>query len=832
MLPEASTPNHFQKLILSTSFEERNNVKMQSKNKGMTLRYKKEVKIRTMNKILLTAILLFVGFVGFSQYTFTGKVVDENGEPLVGASVLEKGTENVSITDGEGIYRLEADEAKIDVIFSFMGEPIQKRLTANKFLVLNLSQSLNIEPVFVSEKYPVTETTTSIDNEINLGQDIPTLLDQLPSVVTTSDAGAGIGYTGIRVRGSDATRVNVTINGVPLNDSESQGVFWVNMPDFASSTEKVTLVRGVGTSTNGAGAFGASLHIETEDISEEAYVEYNGSIGSFNTWKNNIQFGSGEKNGWSASGRLSRITSDGFVDRASSDLNSYFLQGQKEYGDYNKGGALKFITFKGHEVTYQSWFGVNAEQLAESRTFNPYTYENQVDDYTQEHFQLHNENWFNENIRTHIGLHYTVGEGFFEEFREGDDLANYGITSNFSATSDLVRRRWLDNDFYGAIGSVDIYSGDHYLNIGGGYNQYLGDHFGEVIQGEFVPTEAIGENYYFNDATKRDGNIYAKYTYDLTTDWGLVRPYVDLQFRGVGYEFVGLALDGNGTVQELPQEVNYNFFNPKFGATIDFGNSELYASFARAQKEPNRGDFVDSPASQLPLPEELNDYELGFTTNKGNFSGAINGYYMDYKNQLAVTGGVNDVGAYTRVNIDDSYRAGIELLVNYQLNRFTVSLNGTLSQNRVNTFIENLELYDENFSFLGFQEIVHEDTDLALSPNVVAGGTITYSSKNGLFTTSSIGKYVGQQILDNTSTDARSLDAFFVNNLTTSLDLGQLVPQLSAFEINMLVNNVFDVEYESNGYTFGYQFDGTDIYENFFYPQAGTNFLTGLKVRF
>ena len=810
-----------------------------------------------MKKSLITICMLFVATITFSQYTFSGKVIDEDGEPIIGAIAREANTENATITNLEGEFTLTGQQPQMQINVSFVGLIPDTAIVlpeSEKFFVLLSTQNMDqevillhpsyrIKPVFVSDKYPVTKnTSTQGEREsINLGQDIPVLLDQMPSVVTTSDAGAGVGYTGIRVRGSDASRVNVTINGIPLNDSESQGVFWVNMPDFASSTGNITLVRGVGTSTNGAGAFGASLHLETEDIQQDAFGEYNGGVGSFNTWKNNIEFGTGEQNGWSANGRLSKITSDGFIDRASSDLQSYFLQAKKEYGEnYATGGSIKFVTFKGHEETYQAWFGVREDILATNRRFNPYTYENQVDDYSQEHFQLLANQGFGENLRANIGLHYTIGRGFFEEFREQDFLGNYGITSAFSETSDLVRRRWLDNDFYGFVGSLDFVEEAHYLKIGGGYNRYLGDHFGEVIQGEFVPQTAIGENYYFNDAQKNDGNIYAKYTYDVGVGdgFGVLRPFVDLQYRTVDYDFVGLALNGNGEVQELPQNQNFNFFNPKVGLSYENDDHAAYLSFARAQKEPNRSDFVDSPASLLPVPEELNDFELGYSFGEpqySQYSGSVNLYYMDYKNQLAVTGGVNDVGQYTRVNVDDSYRAGIELVGNLRFgnqNQFAISANTTLSQNKINSFTENLELYDENFSFLGFEQINHQDTNLALSPNVIAGGTFSYTEPDGLFSVATQNKYVGEQFLDNTSTNSRSIDAYYVNNLNATVNLRRLAPQLKRFELNVLVNNVFDAEYESNGYTFGYEFAGDTIYENYYYPQAGTNFLTGLKVKF
>ena len=792
-------------------------------------------------KSLFSILFVFLAFSAFAQYEFKGQVVDEAGEPVVGATIQIKNADFGTITDQQGEFSFEAGQDTIVVKINALlyAGPVEKQFYASDFNVITLTDSaLTIQPVFISDKYPVTQTTiTKEDLESrNLGQDIPILLEQQPSVVATSDAGAGVGYTGIRVRGSDATRVNVTINGVPLNDSESQGVFWVNMPDFSSSTDKITLVRGAGSSTNGAGAFGASLHLQTDQISEQAYAEYNGSAGSFNTLKNNIQFGTGNLGSFSAGGRLSKITSDGFIDRASSDLESYFFQAANQFGEQGENPSqIKFITFKGQEETYQAWYGVREDILEEDRTFNPYTYENQVDNYQQTHYQLHWDQEASDNLLYNVGLHYTKGEGYFEEFKEDDNLSDYGIApftvgGETITNSDLVRRRWLDNDFFGLVSSTTYYSANHELTIGGGWNKYLGDHFGEVIQGEFVPSEAIGENYYQNDAIKNDFNIYGKYTYDYETESGLLRPYVDLQFRNVNYEFVGLALDGSGNVQNLPQSVSHNFFNPKAGISFDFGQHQLYASFSRAQKEPNRNDYTDSPLSELPKAEKLNDYELGYQFSEGRNNITINGYYMDYTDQLALTGGVNDVGEYSRVNVPDSHRLGVELnglLLFGAENQFSLSANAALSENKIDSFTENIDDYDEG----GLQTVQHEDTDLALSPNFIAGGSFTYQPGQ-TFSASLISKYVGDQFLDNTSTESRSIDAYWIQNLNLSASLGQFVPQLKTVDVHLLVNNLLDEEYEANGYTFGYIAGGETIYENYYYPQAGRNFLAGLTIRF
>ena len=786
-------------------------------------------------------VLLFTASIALAQtdYSYLGAVFVDD-EPLVGATITPQNGET-TLTDDNGVFQFVGKRPATTAVLRYLGFKKSINLTVEQDNLIYLTEEEvfeknRLDPVFISAKYPVTQTTVGKEDieSQNLGQDIPILLEQLPSVVSTSDAGAGIGYSGLRVRGSDASRVNVTVNDIPLSDSESQLVFWVNMPDFASSTDKITLVRGVGTSTNGAGAFGASLHLQT-GLEKDAYAEYNGSYGSFNTFKNSLQFGTGTKNGWTANARLSKIESDGYIDRATADLQSYFVNVAHEHGtSASNKGDLQFITFKGHEKTYQAWYGVSEQQLAENRTFNPYNYENQVDNYTQGHYQL----LLNQNVGLQnalkVGLHYTKGQGYFEEFKEGESLSDYGLDNvviggEVINETNLVRRRWLDNDFFGIVSSFDWENGNHYTKIGGSWNKYLGGHFGEIIRGEFVPTTAINENYYDNDATKQDATIYAKYTYDLELDNGLLRPFADLQFRSINYDFVGLALDGSGEIQNLPQNAKHNFVNPKLGLSYEAGNSQVYASFSRAQKEPNRNDYTESPAGKLPVAEELNDFELGYGWNNGVQSLKVNGYFMDYKNQLAITGGVNDVGEYSRQNVDDSYRAGIELEGRTAFgssNQFQLQANATFSQNRIKEFTERID----NFDVGGADLVVHKDTDLALSPSVIAGANFTYAPSKD-FSATLISKFVGDQFLDNTSSESRKLDSYWVNNINLSGNLGRFVPSLSKVELNVLVNNILNETYESNGYTFGYIYGGEATYENYYYPQAGTNALVGLRLR-
>ncbi len=672
-----------------------------------------------------------------------------------------------------------------------------------------------VQAVRVTKEFPITFSNLDKDEIAprNLGQDIPVLINFLPAVVTTSDAGAGIGYTGIRVRGSDATRVNVTINGIPYNDAESQGTFWVNMPDFASSTESLQLQRGVGTSTNGAGAFGASLNLLTDAFSEQAYGRISSSIGSFNTLRNNMKFSTGLINEhFELSGRLSRITSDGYIDRASSELDSYFLQGV--YKDDNT--LVKALLFGGHEVTYQAWNGIDAETLRTNRTFNSagiYTdengntqfYEREEDNYKQDHFQLHWNETINSEWNTNIALHYTRGRGFFEQFREDDDFATYGfepLTVNGETvnTADLVRRRWLDNDVYGVVASINHKKENLDLILGGGYNTYKGDHFGEVIWARFASNTNIRDRYYEDNSTKTDFNAYVKANYKLDDKWSI---FGDMQYRGVGYEANG---EDTGLVDDT-----FNFFNPKAGITFDLNsNHNFYFSYAVANREPNRNDYENGN----PKPERLNDFELGWRYVSPSFQLNANAYYMRYKDQLVLTGELNDVGAPLRENVGDSYRLGLELDANIQLGKqFMLRPNVALSDNRNVDFISQ---NDDVLQNLG-------NTHIAFSPSIIAGSILTFAPNDNL-QVSLLSKYVGEQYMGNIDSEASILDSYSQTDFNV-----QYVIEVNSFIKNIaltgLVNNVLDQDIVSNGADYG----GGFIY---YYPQAGINFLLGAAVNF
>ncbi len=660
----------------------------------------------------------------------------------------------------------------------------------------------------------------------NLGQDIPILLNFLPSVVTTSDAGAGVGYTGIRVRGSDATRVNVTINGVPYNDSESHGTFWVNLPDFASSTEDLQLQRGVGTSTNGAGAFGASLNLLTDAVSEEGYAQFSSSYGSFNTMRNNVKFSTGLlDDAFEFSGRLSRIISDGYIDRASSALDSYFLQAAFR----DKNTLVKALLFGGHEITYQAYFGIDAETLATDRRYNPagqYTdengdirfYENEVDNYKQDHFQLHWNQDLGRGWNSNIALHYTRGRGYFEQFREDDDFETYGfdpVTVNGEEVTqtDLVRRRWLDNDFYGTVFSLNRDFEKVKIILGGGYNWYEGDHFGEVIWARIAPGADIRDRYYEDTSSKTDLNLYAKANYQWSDRWSF---YGDLQVRSVNYQ-------ANGNETGLVDDT-FNFFNPKAGVIYDLDrNNNFYFSWAVANREPNRNDYENGN----PKPERLNDLELGWRYITPDVQVSTNLFYMRYKDQLVLTGELNDVGAPLRANVGDSYRLGLEIDAAIRLgNSFVWQPNLALSANKN---IDYVFQRDGVLERLG-------NTDISYSPGIIAGNRIAYEPSAD-FTLALLTKYVGKQYMGNIDAQSSVLEAYSQTDLNVSYEI-RPASLLNRIVLSALVNNIFDAKYVSNGYffTFDDTFSNpgtiTTVEGAGYYPQAGINFLVGVQLEF
>ena len=657
----------------------------------------------------------------------------------------------------------------------------------------------------------------------NLGQDLPILLNFSPSVVTTSDAGAGIGYTGIRIRGVSPQSTNITINGIPYNDPESLGTFWVNLPDFTSSVESLQIQRGIGTSTNGSGAFGASINILTDKISQFAYTEIANSFGSYNTLKHTVKLSTGIINDhFEISGRLSKIDSDGYIDRAYSDLKSYFIQAN--YFDENT--LIKAITFGGHEKTYQSWYGITKEQMIENRRQNPYTYENEIDNYKQDHFQLHWSEQINNTLSTNISLNYTDGRGYFEQYRDDDSVETYsGIVKsdldengNETGTTDLIRRRWLDNDFYVLNASLNYNYENLNLILSGSYSNYIGDHFGEVIWARnFDENYSIRDRYYKGNGKKNDLSFFTKVSYKLKD----ILIFGELQLRKINYKTSGITSD----LINLKLDKKYNFFNPKIGITHNLNsNSLIYLSYSRANREPSRSDYENNPDIK---PEKLNDLEFGYRLSSDKLEVNLNAYYMLYNEQLVLTGAIDDVGAPIRTNSGSSYRFGIESEINLELSKkLDISSNLTLSSNKNKEVISNYNGALTNFG----------KTNLSYSPNFITNNTINYKFTEK-FSLSMLSKYVGKQFMGNTDAKNSILESYFVNDLNFNL---KITPKriFNEIVVSGLINNVLDKEYVSNGYYYTYDDTWSNPGETItldgagYYPQATRNFLVGLLLKF
>ena len=815
-----------------------------------------------MNCVLRRATVLillqFVCFIGFSQLTLSGKVTDKAGKALPGATIAVKGTYLGTVASSNGTYKFQnLKEGDYKLVVSFLGyQTTQREVKLNKSeeIDFNLeSSAIMANEVLVAatradSKTPVVLTNVSKEelSERNLGQDIPMLLSLTPSFVTSSDAGAGVGYTGFRIRGSDANRINVTVDGIPLNDSESHGVYWVNMPDFASSVDNIQIQRGVGTSTSGAGAFGASINMQTQNVNAQPYAEISSSAGSFNTFKNTVKLGTGLKKGFAFDMRLSKITSDGYIDRASSDLQSaYFSAGY--YGDRT---SVKASVIIGKEKTYQAWNGVPKVRLendeegmqryadhglvsqevvdqmkaSDSRTYNQYTYKNETDNYWQKHYRLFLTHLFKDNTKFNIAFHYTQGEGYYEQFKKNDKLEKYGLApivigSETIEKTDIIRRKWLDNDFYGTVFSFSKKTDILDLVAGGGWNKYDGDHFGEIRWMKNAGDAFLGDKYYDNNGTKEEYNVYVKGNFAIDNHLSL---YADMQIRGIDYKIKGIDSD----LRDITQKHDFLFFNPKLGLNYEINeNHRLFVSFSVANREPNRSNYIDIEEGKVPTSERLFDYELTYKLTKANFLFEANLFYMDYKDQLVVTGGVNDVGSALMMNVDKSYRRGIELSAATNITK-SISWKGnlSLSENKIKNFTEGVENWDEGGNTL----FDLGKSNIAFSPNVTANSVFSYN-KSG-FGVQLISQYVGKQYIDNSSNNDRSLDAYTVSNMNFSYEFKPKFAESLRF--NVLVNNMFNAEYESNAWVYSYIVGGERFAMDGYFPQAGTNFLAGVTVRF
>lgn len=814
-----------------------------------------------MKRIFLTLLLQCAVYLAFAQFTLKGTVKNDTGERLIGANLAISDSFSGTTTDVNGVFQFKNLKAgNYQLTISYLGYEKQTkevRLTGDQTLDVVLKQDFILaEEVLVSasrvkEKTPVAFVTVekSEIKDRNMGQDIPYLLGLTPSFVATSDAGTGVGYTNFRIRGTDLNRINVTINGIPMNDAESHGTWWVDIPDLASSTDNIQVQRGVGTSTNGAAAFGATIDLQTSTLNREASAEYSTSAGSFGTMKHSVGVSTGLiKEKFAFDARLSKVSSDGFIDRASADLKSFFVSG----GYFTSNTILKLNVFSGLQDTYQAWNGVPSVRLnndlagmqryadhwlysqkqvdemiaSDSRTYNLYTYENEIDHYQQDHFQLLFSHKINQAFDLNVNLFYTPGKGYYEQYKYDQKLKNYLVTPPVFGVdtikkSDLIRRKWLDNDFYGMTFSANHKEETREFTFGGGYNVYDGDHFGKVIWMRNAGSTEMNHEWYRGTGLKKDFNVYAKYNYELAEDLNL---FADLQYRTINYTIDGTDDD----LRSLKQSHKFEFFNPKVGIYYQLnGTQNLYANFARANREPNRDNYVDAdPEGKQPTYETLNDFELGYKYSSGRLALGVNAYYMMYQNQLILTGEINDVGAPIMVNVDDSYRAGLELMAGMKLTeKLKWDVNLTLSKNKIKDFTDYVDDWDNGGQIatnLG-------TTDLAFSPEMIANSQLSWMAAKGLNV--SLQSYsVSKQYIDNTSSELRKLDGYLLNNLKFTYHVSQKFAK--DFNLHLMVNNLFDTEYENNAWVYSYVTGGERFAMDGYFPQAGINFLLGLDIKF
>lgn len=781
-----------------------------------------------------------------AQLRIRGKVTDERNEELVGASVVIEGTYLGVSTDAEGTYRFNGLKPGIyNIKVSFIGFETKVRevkLISSHVVNFRLKPlSVHTDEVIVSATRVGTSTPVAVTNlskdklkENNSGQDIPYMLSLTPSLVSTSETGTGIGYTGLRVRGTDPTRINVTIDGVPLNDSESQGVFWVNMPDFANSVDNVQIQRGVGTSTNGGAAFGATINFQTESFTKEGYAEVSSNLGSFNTFKNSVKVGSGLiDDRYSMNVRYSRLKSDGFVDRGFVDHKSLFISGS--YHGVNS--LIKANIIHGDQRTGITWWG-NPDLEKYDRRYNPageYTndkgetlyYDNQTDNYKQTHYTLHYSTQLSSSLNANVSAHYTRGEGFYEQFKEDDKYKKYGLPNvskggmEYTET-DLVRQKWLKNDFYGGVFGINYKRKKMNASIGGGWNSYDGDHFGEIIWMRNAGKTEKGYQWYLNNGKKQDFNVYAKTNIHFTKK---ITAYLDLQYREVNYKMSGQDDD----LVDLIMKHNFSFLNPKAGIYYTINDKKsVYASVALGHREPTRSNFKESKGDpeSTPKAEELYDYEFGYEYKSSDFTWGANVYYMFYRNQLVATGEKSSVGYDIMTNVDRSYRLGVELFGGYRFSRnFKWDGNLTLSQNKIKNFVDNTAGAGGNG--VDFKEL--GDTDISYSPGSIASSVFTYTPFKSM-NVKLISKYVGKQYFDNTSSDDRKIDSYFVNNLRMDYTLkGFLFKKIYLFT---QINNLFGAKYSNNAYGGHWFENGVEKTWANYFPQAGINFMSGVTLTF
>lgn len=800
--------------------------------------------LKKANAVLLIFLLPIIGF---SQFTLSGNVTDlEKGESLPGAHLLLVDSFEAVTADVNGEYQIKNLKAgTYNIQVSFIGYStvvLNVDIAGNKTLDFQLkptmvmSEEVIVQATRVQKNTPTTYSTMDKDQieEANIGQDLPYILQLTPSVVTHSDAGSGIGYSGIRIRGTDLTGINVTMNGVPVNDPESHTVYFVDLPDLASSTDNIQIQRGVGTSTNGSAAFGASINIQTTTLNSDPYAEINSAAGSFNTYKNTVKFGSGLLDGkWAFDGRVSSVQSNGYIDRGWSDLKSFYLSA----GYYGEKSVIKAIITSGWEKTYQAWDGTPKDSLNTNRKYNPAGamedeagnfigyYDNHTDNYRQSYYQLHFAHQFSENLNMSSAVFYTKGKGYYESFKNSQEFADYDyenviIGQDTIFETNMINQKWLDNDYYGINLAFNFNKGPLKATLGGGWNNYDGDHYGNTIWAQYASNSFVDKPWYENTGEKTDFNIFGKVSYELNNKINL---FVDLQYRDINYDMKGTHDD----LRDLTQTHSFGFFNPKGGVYYQLNErNDFFASVGVANREPGRAVYRDADENQDVSPERLIDYELGYKFNQQRITLEAVAFYMDYKDQLVNTGQINNVGEYNKINVPESYRTGVELIAKLQLtSKLRWEFNATYSSNKIKNFIS----YTDDWDTWGQVADTIGTTNISFSPEFIAGSNISWEAfKN--FKASFISKYVDKQYIDNTSNDARSLDAYFVNDLKFFYTLKpNFMKQLDFF---VSLNNIFNVKYVSNAWVYPYYSGGQYAEYNGYFPQAEFNFMAGVSLKF
>ncbi|HEX5025942.1 MAG TPA: carboxypeptidase regulatory-like domain-containing protein [Agriterribacter sp.] len=781
------------------------------------------------------AIVLASFLAASAQHSINGILVEkESKQPIPNASVTLSNNQSVISDESgnfrfsnvkNGVYTLTVSSIECKSVKERIEVPLSSRLTISLEKINLMLQPIEIKGVRAAERSPFAKSNLSkkqIEN-VNNGQDLPFVLNQLPSVLANSDAGNGVGYTGIRIRGTDATRINVTLNGIPYNDAESQGSFFVDLPDIASSANSIQVQRGVGTSSNGSGAFGATINMSTNEFIEKSYAESNNSYGSFNTWKNTLKAGTGLIDGrFTVDARLSSIRSDGYIDRASSDLKSFYVSSAY----FSDKSSVRLNVFSGKEKTYQAWNGVPESLLQTDRTYNSAgsekpgdPYDNETDNYQQDHYQLFYNQGINDRFSFNIAGFLSRGKGYYEQYKASQSFSDLGLPNpaigdSIITQTDLVRQLWLDNYYYGGIFSLQYKNKGTQWITGGGWNRYDGGHYGRIIWAQVgIPKDY---EWYNLNAFKTDFNMYGKLQQQLTQHLEI---FGDLQYRNVRYR-----LNGFRDNPSLIVDNTYHFLNPKAGVSYAKQNWFGYFSYALANKEPNRDDF-EAGTEQQPQYETLHDFELGIEQKNYRFNWGATLYYMKYRNQLVLTGKINDVGAYARTNIPDSYRMGVELQAHWQpFHWINASGNIAFSSNKVKNFVTWYDDYDN-----GSQKAESfTETDISFSPPVIGSGSINFFPFSN-WEISLPGKYAGKQYLDNTSNEDRKLNAFYVQDFRTIYTLRELL--FSEINLVVQVNNIFDKKYEPNGYTYSYYYGGSLTTENYYFPMAGRNFMLSVNVK-